>query len=195
MNTSKYEPRKAGYRIKRIGILSLLTILLGSGLAVAVGTTPATVFQAPASTRSFADVVEQVSPSVVNISVSKEAEAMPTMMFPGQHPGRNHTPYDDFFSRFFDLPGMVPQNRGPSRALGSGFLIDKSGYIVTNNHVIDGASKIVVVLQDGDELDATLIGTDPKTDLALLKVDAKSPLPARHSLRSLRRLPADRCAN
>jgi serine protease Do len=124
--------------------------------------------------------VEQVSPSVVNIAVTKEAEALPTAMFPGQRPGGtgNRAPYDDFFGRFFGFPDMGPQTRRPTQALGSGFLIDKSGYIVTNNHVIDGASKITVVLQDGKDLDATLIGTDPKTDLALLKVESDSALPA-----------------
>jgi serine protease Do len=64
------------------------------------------------------------------------------------------------------------------QAQGSGFLIDEGGYVVTNNHVIDGAEKIVVAAQDGDEFDATLIGTDPKTDIALLKIDSESQLPS-----------------
>jgi len=72
----------------------------------------------------------------------------------------------------------VPRDSRPMQALGSGFLIDKAGYVVTNNHVIDGASKVVVVLQGGEELPASLVGADPKTDLALLKVESDKPLPA-----------------
>jgi serine protease Do len=162
-----------------VGAFSILILAIATVRAGSVSAAPSqATFESPATTRSFADVVEQVSPSVVNIAVTKEAESVPTAMFPGQRPGGGHTPYDDFFGRFFDMPDMVPQNRGPTQALGSGFLIDPAGYIVTNNHVIDGASKIVVVMKDGKELDATLIGTDPKTDLALLKVKADAPLPA-----------------
>jgi serine protease Do len=144
----------------------------------AAPSSPAVVFETPQTTRSFADVVEQVSPAVVNIAVTKEAQTLPTTMFRGQRPGGNNTPYDEFFERFFGAPGMVPRESRPMRGLGSGFLIDESGYIVTNNHVIEGASNVVVLLEDGKELDATLVGTDPNTDLALLKVESDEPLPA-----------------
>lgn len=164
----------------------LFTVLaIGSvgliGLAAAAGnaTKPAsTKFEVPAATRSFADVVEMVSPSVVAISVTKESEALPTSSFPGQGPNRPGTPFDDFFGHFFDVPGMSPYTHMPVQALGSGFLVDRSGYIVTNNHVIENASTVNAVLQDGRELEATLVGTDPKTDLALLKVESNGDLPA-----------------
>jgi serine protease Do len=73
---------------------------------------------------------------------------------------------------------MAPRTDRRTEALGSGFLIDQSGYIVTNNHVIDNSDSINVTLQDGRELEASLVGTDPKTDLALLKVETKETLPA-----------------
>ena len=133
---------------------------------------------------SFADVVETVSPAVVNIMVSKSAQALPTA-FPdfeqerqdsprGQVPGQQYrSPFDEFFGRFFDAPGQrMPERRVEGQ--GSGFLIDASGYVVTNNHVIDGADKIVVTLLDGRKLDATLIGQDAKTDLALIKVEGST---------------------
>jgi len=135
-------------------------------------------FDVTATKRSFADVVEMVSPAVVAISVVQQAEAMPMSAFPRQLPGRQGSPFDDFFGRFFGAPGMVPPSGQPVRALGSGFLVDASGYIVTNNHVVENAETIKVLLQDGRELDAWLVGTDAKTDLALLKVETKGALPA-----------------
>ncbi len=131
---------------------------------------------------SFADVVENVAPAVVNIQVTKVTKALPTAAIPfGSHSpqGRRddgpQSPFDQFFGRFFEVPpGQMPERRMEGQ--GSGFLIDPSGYIVTNNHVIDGADKIVVTMQDGKKLDATLVGRDVKTDLALIKV-AGSNLP------------------
>ena len=157
---------------------------------IAVDFTPpahSAVPPAAMATGGFADVVEAVSPAVVNIMVDKVADAQPTAFggdFGGdndsQPRGRNadprsRSPFDEFFGRFFDAPGQ--QYQMPQRKIegqGSGFLIEADGYIVTNNHVIDGADKIVVTLQDGKKLDAKLIGTDAKTDVALIKVDGSS---------------------
>ena len=130
---------------------------------------------------SFADVIESVSPAVVNISVMKVESAAPTSFEfspgqrgPQQFRGQPQFPFE-FFERFFDGdPRQMPQRR--TEGQGSGFLIDESGYIVTNNHVAGGASEITVTLQDGRKFDATLVGSDPKTDLALVKVEA-SDLP------------------
>jgi serine protease Do len=130
------------------------------------------------SSGSFADVFEQVSPAVVNIIVT-QTESQPTggvyrFNAPqGQERGDRSDQQDQleqFFGRFFDAPQQVPQQRRV-QGQGSGFLIDPSGYIVTNNHVVDHASKIVVTTNDGRKLDATLVGHDPKTDLALIKVN------------------------
>jgi serine protease Do len=144
----------------------------GNGVAQPVTVTPRVVAQGQGS---FADVIESVSPAVVNIAVSKVETAEPTFFQfsqPGVPQGRQY-PFDEFFERFFGPNGQsreMPQRR--SEGQGSGFLIDASGYIVTNNHVAGDAEKITVTFQDGRELDAKLVGNDPKTDLALIKVEA-----------------------
>ena len=163
-------------------VLSLLTIGFAGVSSAAGGAIkpPGASFEVPSTTRSFADVVEQVSPSVVTISVTKQMASLPTSAFPRQDPGMQGTPFDDFFGRFFDMPGMTPDLSRPTQALGSGFLIDESGYVVTNNHVIENADSVNVMLQDGREFDATLVGTDPKTDIALLKIESTESLPALH---------------
>ena len=122
---------------------------------------------------SFADVIEAVSPAVVNIAVAKVESTAPTSFqfrgprgeeFQGQ-------PFPfEFFERFFD--GDPRQFQRRSEGQGSGFLIDASGYIVTNNHVAGGADEITVTLQDGRKFEATLVGSDARTDLALIKIDA-----------------------
>jgi serine protease Do len=127
-------------------------------------------------TSSFADVIERVSPAVVNIAVTQLART--TSGRPGPQGWRGGPPVEEFFGRFFqfeapNMPAPQPRREG----LGSGFLIDAGGYVVTNNHVIDGADEIVVTLNDGRQYDATLAGHDPKTDLALLKIAADEPLP------------------
>lgn len=109
---------------------------------------------------SFAPVVKRAAPSVVNISTTKTVTRQIDPFF------------DDFFGGFFGSPHGGGQ-QFKSSALGSGFIIDMNGYIVTNNHVIDGAEEIIVKLQDEREFKATIVGTDPLTDLALLKIDTK----------------------
>lgn len=121
---------------------------------------------------SFADLVERVSPAVVSVTAEE-------VMKGGAQPGLDDMPdaFRDFFRRFGG-PGMVqPQPQRKATSMGSGFIIDKSGYIVTNNHVIDGATKITVKLPDGRSFTAKLVGTDPATDVALLKVTSEKPLP------------------
>ena len=137
---------------------------------------PAATFEMPANVRSFADVVEQVSPAVVKIDVTQVAEMVPAGGMPGRpgHPGGPQ--FDDFFERFFGNQGM-PRPERPMRGQGSGFVIDEGGYIVTNNHVVNGAEEINVSFIDGRELEATLVGVDPQTDLALLKVESDEDLP------------------
>ncbi len=135
--------------------------------------------QAGAASRGlpdFTDLVEDVSPAVVNIStttkVSRDAERrMPHQFGPGAPaPG---TPFDDFLRRFFgeEYGGGVPEDFD-ERSLGSGFIISKDGYIITNNHVIGNADEIVVRLSDRREFIATLVGSDKRSDVALLKIDA-----------------------
>jgi serine protease Do len=130
--------------------------------------------RAASSPGSFADVIETVSPAVVNIMISKVEQAQPTgfdLSEPGAQRGQRGQPFEEFFGRFFDQPGQQKRERR-TEGQGSGFIIDSNGYIVTNNHVADGADKMVVTMPDGRKFDATLVGHDAKTDLALIKVNA-----------------------
>jgi serine protease Do len=117
---------------------------------------------------SFADLVERVSPAVVSVQVDVERGMQPSAM------PEIPAPFREFFRRF-DGPNrrnfQAPQTFR-SQASGSGFIVDASGYIVTNNHVVESARKITVKLSDGRELDARLIGSDKDTDIALLKVES-----------------------
>ena len=89
------------------------------------------------------------------------------------------SPFEDFFRDFMDRDGQAADQRGPrrSQALGSGFVISEDGYIVTNNHVIDNADEISIEFFSGETLEAEVVGTDPNTDIALLKVETDEPLP------------------
>ncbi len=136
------------------------------GLALALGM--AGDAGARAAPDSFADLAQQVSPAVVNITTTTTVAA-PSDGGPIVPEG---SPFEDFFKDFGGPEG--PQR---SNALGSGFVISEDGYIVTNNHVIEGADEISVEFFTGDTLDAELVGTDPKTDIALLKVTSDKPLP------------------
>jgi serine protease Do len=134
----------------------------------------ATTADARGAPDSFADLAEQVSPAVVNITTTTivEASTQETPMVP---PG---SPFEDFFKDFMDRGGQGGNNSAPRRsnALGSGFVISEDGYIVTNNHVIEGADEIEIEFFEGFVLPATLVGTDPKTDIAVLKVESDKPL-------------------
>jgi serine protease Do len=120
---------------------------------------------------SFSELVKHVSPSVVNISVEKVVKGRAQ----GQIPLGPEDPLRDFFDRFFGerLPKEFKQ-----RGLGTGFIIDKDGFILTNNHVVEDADEIKVKLGDDREFNAKIIGRDPKTDLALIKIEAKGSLAA-----------------
>lgn len=137
-------------------------LLIAQSIAAAAQSRPST----------FADLAEQVSPSVVNITTS-------TTVATSTNPGPivpEGSPFEEFFEDFLDRNG--PNGRTPrrSQALGSGFVISEDGYIVTNNHVIQGADEILIEFFEGFELEAEIIGTDPNTDLALLKVESDEPL-------------------
>ena len=127
---------------------------------------------AQARPESLAPLAEQISPSVVNITTSTVVEGRtgPQGIVP------EGSPFEDFFREFQDRNGPSDRPRRSS-ALGSGFVISEDGFIVTNNHVIEGADEINIEFFNGDELQAELVGTDPNTDIALLKVEADGPLP------------------
>ena len=120
---------------------------------------------------SFADLAEDLLPTVVNISTSQLVEGTP-----------GSDSFEELFREFFERRGgeempAIPQHRRQA-SLGSGFIIDPDGYIVTNHHVVDGADEIMIRLHDNTALQAEIVGTDDKTDLALLKVESEQPLPA-----------------
>ena len=136
---------------------------------------PPATFSAQAP-ESFSELVKAVQPAVVNIATTARVAAagVPEFRFPEGSPFERY--FRDFFGHGF--PGRPDVGPGPkARALGSGFIIDPEGYVVTNNHVIDEAEEITVTVNGGDLYPAKLVGRDPKTDLALLKIDAGKSLP------------------
>lgn len=157
-----------GYQRRFVmGLVLSLILVLGQALALSAQDRPV----------SFADLVEQVSPAVVNITTTTTIAAR--LDQEGAPTGPRGTPFDDFFRDFFDTPEGPNRNRPrQSQALGSGFVISEDGYIVTNNHVIEGADQIRIEFFSGLELQAELVGTDPATDIALLKVNHDQPLPS-----------------
>ncbi len=154
-------------------------LVLAATLASPLTVTPA----AARGPEGIADVAEQVIDAVVNISTKQKVDLNPgTTQMPQLPPG---SPFEEFFEEFFKNrrgPGQGPNGNAPSRranSLGSGFIIDAAeGYVVTNNHVIADAEEVNVILNDGSTLKAELIGTDKKTDIALLKVTPTKPLKA-----------------
>ncbi|EKV27330.1 HtrA protease/chaperone protein [Caenispirillum salinarum AK4] len=124
---------------------------------------------------SFADMAERLLPAVVNISTTTTLGGERGPQMPQFPPG---SPFEDFFREFFDRQ-QAPSVPRRATSLGSGFVIDgDDGYIVTNNHVIEGAEEVTVILQDDTALTAEVIGRDPKTDVAVLKVDNDEELPS-----------------
>ena len=140
----------------------------------------------PLSSNIFVQIAKKQNPAVVNVSIKGKAEVAPQRNFPAPRPGPRRGPrrgpgqdkspdsFRDFYDRFFNE--RPNQNQKPKRGMGSGFVIDKEGHILTNYHVIEDADEIVVMLEsDGKEKEysATLIGSDSKTDIALIKINRK----------------------
>lgn len=151
---------------------NLMRWVLFSSLAVVLLLAQSLVAVAKSAPESFADLAESISPSVVNITTSTTVSrpAQPGPVVP------EGSPFEDFFEDFLDRREGEGNRSRRSQALGSGFVISEDGYIVTNNHVIDGADEIMVEFFSGEELTAKLIGRDPNTDIALLKVESDEPL-------------------
>jgi serine protease Do len=125
---------------------------------------------------SFADLVEVLQPSVVNISTTSVVRQKSPFQRQPNSPFGGNDSFDDFFKKFFG--GDSPQKEFKRRGLGSGFIMSEDGYVVTNNHVIDKASDVEVILQNGDKYEAKIIGKDPKTDLAVLKFEPDQEIQA-----------------
>ncbi len=165
------KPRAISLAVHKSQQKSLLQAVWLTMLATAV--LLAQALSAQARPDSFADLSDQVSNAVVNITTSTTVAARggPAPVVP------EGSPFEDFFREFNDR-NQGGQGRPPrrSQALGSGFVISEDGFIVTNNHVIEGADEILIEFFSGEELPATLVGTDPNTDIALLKVEADDAL-------------------
>lgn len=123
---------------------------------------------------SVADLAAPLLDAVVNISTSQNVKTEGKGPVPPKLP--EGSPFQEFFKDYFD--NQKPEGGDKVSSLGSGFVIDPAGYIVTNNHVIEGADAIEVIFPNGSKLKATLVGTDTKTDLSVLKVEPKAPLKA-----------------
>lgn len=172
---------------ERVGLIALGGAIIMAGSAIAFSQKPkAEAFTAPpvderplargpGGHESFAPVVKKVVPGVVKVFTTTKAH-------PASFNGQQGGDINDFFRHFFgdQMPGhgqrrnpMVPRQEG----IGSGVIVSADGYILTNNHVVDGADEVKVALQDGHEFTAKVIGRDPKTDIAVVKIDGSS-LPA-----------------
>lgn len=143
-------------------VTAALTAAIVSAAALTASPTPA--FAVPAG--GYGDLVEAVSPAVVFIEVTSKARPAKDNL------PRNLSP--ELRKRFEE---MMPGHNTPQQGLGSGFIISESGQIVTNHHVVEGAEKVVVKLADGRSFEASVVGSDPLTDIALLKIEADVSLP------------------
>jgi serine protease Do len=168
---------KAGKNI-RITVIALFLAIALAGLGYGMNATGKTGEKAAAQTtgatvgtvmipNSFSDLAEIVRPSVVNIQVSKKPQNTGLEKF-GGNPFGEGSPFGDFFGPFGGFGNRPPARK--QQGIGSGFIINNDGYILTNNHVVEDADQIKVKLADGKEFDGKVIGRDPKTDLALIKI-------------------------
>jgi len=177
--TDTHRPKSP--RPARLLLASLLatTMLAGGGLfaghawsandAAQAPQAPARIVAPLVDQAGFAGLAAKVKSAVVNIATTQEIEHTSAQEMPGLPPG---SPLAELFGRHSKNPGSEARH-----ALGSGFIIDPAGYIVTNNHVVDHARTVMVTLDDGSSYAATVKGRDAKTDLALLKIDAGRKLP------------------
>lgn len=159
----------SGWTAGRVNTTGAFLLGLLAVFALVLSALPAAAKSAP---ESFADLAEKLLPSVVNISSTQVVREDRGPQAPQLPEG---SPFGDSFREFFNRNQGAPRR---ATSLGSGFIISTDGLVVTNNHVIDGADEITVTLSDDTQHRAELVGRDPKTDLALLRIDADRVLPA-----------------
>ncbi len=190
MTASAPAPKSRTLSARRVVLLASVAglgvaVLLGGAGLVPKGAGPAlsTVAYAQGAQRpvGFADLVDKVKPAVISVRV--KVPSGPKMMgFKGDGPSGQNSQIERFFRRFGMPEGVIPDNpRAPRNHLvtgqGSGFFISADGYAVTNNHVVDKADTVEVTADDGKTYTAKVIGTDPRTDLALIKVEGRNDFP------------------
>jgi serine protease Do len=190
-----------GHRVLSGRRIAILATVVGLGTAAmytnhAFGPqTAANALFAPAYAQNvqrpvgFADIVEKVKPAVISVRVKMEAPSdTMTFNFGGEDSPFRGSPFEDFFKRFAqpgpngrsEAPPNAPRRRQYATGQGSGFFITADGYAVTNNHVVDKAESVEVTTDDGKSYTAKVIGTDPRTDIALIKVGGRSDFPFVH---------------
>jgi serine protease Do len=196
---SSFTPHRQPRSLLSARKLALMASIVG-GLGVAVygfspSNQPGDIFASPAHAQvanevrkvqqpvGFADIVERVKPSVISVKVNINEKVAKGDDSDDDSPFQPGSPMERFFRRFGGPDGLPPGLRGPRggshviMGQGSGFFISADGYAVTNNHVVDGASKVEVTTDDGKTYSAKVIGTDARTDLALIKVEGGSTFP------------------
>ncbi len=148
-------------------VLSFFTTLMLAVNTIAIFSPQALAAQPSAD---FTSVAKKAIPAVVSVKV--EFKQSPQTVFGSPFGTQEKDPFgDDFWNHFFNIPRREPQ---PSIGQGSGFLVSEDGYILTNNHIVENASKVAVTMKNGKEYEAEIIGRDPNTDLAVLKIDGKN---------------------
>jgi serine protease Do len=174
-------------RWAKAGIMTLglaVAAAIGSSLQASQAATarqgPEEAFDPPEPSRGalgpdFSELVKRVTPAVVNISISGTTGPPERSPVPFRGPG--NTPFEEFFRRYFEDGALDAPEPRELRASGSGVIVAPEGCVVTNYHVVEHADTITVILHDGTRRAATIRGVDPKTDLALLQIDASAPLP------------------
>jgi len=185
-------PARPGRKAFAVRRLALLASAAGLAIAVVAGTPsfstttlPSAIATAHAETMQrstgFADIVEKVKPAVISVRVKVDATAKMTSMNDNDEasPMQPGAPLEKFFEQFGGrgMPKGFPQGKRAITGEGSGFFISPDGYAVTNNHVVDHAKTVQITMDDGSTYDAKVVGSDPKTDLALIKVDANKSFP------------------
>src|SRR5262252_6956016 len=171
---------------KGVVLVALVSLVVGLGISGALdwlsptravnlmGESGNSEVRTSAGLPDFVPLAKKMRPVVVNISTTQMSEGRGSPEFGS--PFGEEDPFNDFWRRFFG--GPTPRGRQRQQSLGSGFIIDADGSILTNNHVVENASKIVVKLADDQEYEAKVIGRDSKTDIAVIKINASNSLPA-----------------
>jgi serine protease Do len=172
--------------LKGVGSVALVSLIIGLGISGSLDwLSPSRAVNLAGESSSpdsrltgplpdFVELAKKVKPLVVNISTTQVSEGRGQQEF--GNPFGEDDPFNDFWKRFFG--GPMPRGPQRQRSLGSGFIIDGDGSILTNNHVVENARKIVVRLSDEQEYEAKVVGRDPKTDIAVIKINAKIGLVA-----------------